>query len=178
MFKAGKIVAAAVLVFLIGMWLCWPGLNRMWLESRIGSASSVVAEHGQFGDSFGSLNSLFTGLAFFGAIVAVLLQHQALTLQVGQFRDAQRDQRLVDEMIVLQASLERVDYKLAETDNASALPASAAQCWQLQQRQTWMMQRRTIEARLAEIGEVLGWHLPQTTPPDVTLLGPGDPSSQ
>jgi hypothetical protein len=167
MCKADKMVAAAVLVFLIGLWLCWPGLNRMWYESRIGSASSGVAGHGQFGDSFGSLNSLFTGLAFFGAIVAVLLQQQAVTLQAAQFREAQRDQRLVDEMIVLQASLERVDYKLAETENASGLPPSVAQSWQLQQRQTWMKQRRTIETRLAEIGKVLGWHLPQTTPPDV-----------
>lgn len=36
---------------------------------------------GQFGDLFGSINALFSGLAFAGVIVAILLQREELALQ-------------------------------------------------------------------------------------------------
>jgi hypothetical protein len=39
------------------------------------------AERGQFGDLFGSVNALFSGLAFAGLIYAILLQRQELSLQ-------------------------------------------------------------------------------------------------
>mgnify|MGYP001586239089 CR=1 FL=1 len=38
-------------------------------------------ERGQFGDLFGSINALFSGLAFAGLIAAILLQHEELKLQ-------------------------------------------------------------------------------------------------
>lgn len=38
-------------------------------------------ERGQFGDLFGSVNALFSGLAFAGLIAAILLQHEELKLQ-------------------------------------------------------------------------------------------------
>ena len=38
-------------------------------------------DRGQFGDSFGAVNSLFSGLAFAGLIVALLLQRRELSLQ-------------------------------------------------------------------------------------------------
>jgi hypothetical protein len=38
-------------------------------------------ERGQFGDMFGVVNATFSGLAFAGAIYAVLLQQEALALQ-------------------------------------------------------------------------------------------------
>jgi len=108
---------------------------------------------------------LFTGLAFFGAIAALVLQYRALELQVKQFNKAQEDQRLVDEANILQAALERVDDKLSQTAGVIGQDLSAAQEWQLHQRQRWLEQRRTLEDRLAAIGSELGWQLPQTTPP-------------
>lgn len=39
------------------------------------------AERGQFGDMFGSVNSLFSGLAFGGVIYTIFLQRQELALQ-------------------------------------------------------------------------------------------------
>jgi len=39
------------------------------------------AESGQFGDMFGGLNTLFSGLAFFGVIYAILLQREELSIQ-------------------------------------------------------------------------------------------------
>lgn len=80
-----------------------------------------------------------------------------LRIQVEQFYGAQQHQRLVDEINVLHAALGRVDDKLSQTGGAITQPAVAAQEWKLCQRQVWMEQRRTIEARLAEIGASLGW---------------------
>ncbi|MEI6514324.1 MAG: hypothetical protein WCO51_13780 [bacterium] len=40
-----------------------------------------AAKRGQFGDSFGSINALFTGLAFAGVIVTIILQRRELSLQ-------------------------------------------------------------------------------------------------
>lgn len=64
-----------------------------------------IAERGQFGDQFGALNALFSGLAFFGLIIALLLQsrdltaqtksltlqNEALRLQIDEFK-AQKDE--------------------------------------------------------------------------------------
>ncbi len=41
---------------------------------------------GQFGDLFGSVNALFSGLAFAGLIYAILLQKQELSLQREELR--------------------------------------------------------------------------------------------
>lgn len=43
-------------------------------------------ERGQFGDLFGGLNALFTGLAFAGLIYTILLQRRELELQRGELR--------------------------------------------------------------------------------------------
>lgn len=50
---------------------------------------------GQFGDMFGAINSLFSGLAFAGAIIAIYLQSQELNLQrkeLEQTRDVFKEQ--------------------------------------------------------------------------------------
>lgn len=53
----------------------------------VGSLAVVVRlfpdwpTRGQFGDLFGAVNSLFSGLAFAGVIIAILLQREELRLQ-------------------------------------------------------------------------------------------------
>src|SRR5690606_24013 len=41
-------------------WINWPRLHAYWYKVSGGS----TAEYGQFGDSFGAFNALFSGLAF------------------------------------------------------------------------------------------------------------------
>lgn len=48
-----------------------------------------IAERGQFGDSFGVLNSLFTGLGFGGLVVTLLLQQKQIRQQELQIRSQQ-----------------------------------------------------------------------------------------
>lgn len=68
-----------------------------------------ASERGQFGDMFGAITSLFTGLAFAGAILAVRLQSQELAMQ----REEMALQR--EEMAASRAELaaSRVEYARA-----------------------------------------------------------------
>jgi hypothetical protein len=50
------------------------------------------SERGQFGDMFGALNALFTGLAFAGTIAAVLLQNRQLQQQERELEISSRQQ--------------------------------------------------------------------------------------
>ncbi len=66
-----------------------PDLNNLGLERK-----------GWYGDSFGALTSLFTGLAFAGLIVTILLQHNELKAQSSEFIDMNKNH---EESIKLQS---------------------------------------------------------------------------
>jgi hypothetical protein len=65
---AAQIAGSVFLIWLVGAFL--PAI-----------VSSDWSVRGQFGDQFGAVNALFSGLAFAGVIYAVLLQRQELELQ-------------------------------------------------------------------------------------------------
>jgi hypothetical protein len=50
-----------------------------------------LAECGQFGDMFGAVNALFSGLALAGVIVAILLQKEELALQRKELKDTREE---------------------------------------------------------------------------------------
>lgn len=63
-------------------------------------------ERGQFGDAFGAVNSLFSGLAFAGVVLALLLQNHGLSQQlveVSKAHDWNRRKSAHD--MILEASL-------------------------------------------------------------------------
>ena len=51
----------------------------VWLIGGVGAF--FVPERGTFGDMFGAVNSLFSGLAFAGVVYAILMQRKELELQ-------------------------------------------------------------------------------------------------
>lgn len=65
------------------LWLIFSGVVILWIMSLIliPLLYCKIAERGQFGDSFGAVNALFSGLAFGGVICAILLQKRELKLQ-------------------------------------------------------------------------------------------------
>lgn len=65
-------IAAAV----VGLWL----ITGFVLYDKV-DATAMWGNRGTFGDMFGSVNALFSGLAFAGIIFTVLLQRQELQLQ-------------------------------------------------------------------------------------------------
>src|SRR5687767_11829025 len=67
-----------VLIFIVVLclWsLCW-----YLLVSNINDNDSW-ARRGQFGDMFGAINALFSGLAFAGIIITIMMQRDELELQ-------------------------------------------------------------------------------------------------
>lgn len=70
----------------IGFWLpaaLVGGVAIAWVASGyvVWHQFPKMSDRGTFGDMFGSINSLFSGLAFAGLIIAILLQHKELQLQ-------------------------------------------------------------------------------------------------
>jgi hypothetical protein len=61
------------------LWVCVPSFVIAFMAGG-------WAERGQFGDVFGSVNALFSGLAFTGVIMAILLQREELGLQREELR--------------------------------------------------------------------------------------------
>ena len=63
--------------------LLFPGVIILWGISIIFLPKwfPEIAERGQFGDSFGVVNALFSGLAFAGVICAIIFQQKELALQ-------------------------------------------------------------------------------------------------
>jgi hypothetical protein len=74
-----------VLMFVVFSWAAFAGV---WLAYTICTWTSVLdpAKLGQFGDTFGAVNALFSGLALTGVAYAVVLQHQELDATQEQLK--------------------------------------------------------------------------------------------
>jgi hypothetical protein len=81
--------------------LLW-GANWFFVSKFV----DTEAKQGQFGDMFGSVNALFTALAFAGLIYTVLLQRDQLALQQQEIIESGKTQELlVQKQIAAQADL-------------------------------------------------------------------------
>ncbi len=111
----GKIASAIVftIIFLVGsysaflIYVSWPIENLS------------IANAGVFGDSFGVLNSLFSGLAFAGVIITILLQRDELRLQREELARSSAAQESTARMTALSLLLE--DYKSRIATNSDTL---------------------------------------------------------
>jgi hypothetical protein len=72
----------------VGILLLWGGSAALLLYCFPESEA-----HGTFGDMFGAVNALFSGLAFLGVIVAIILQRQELELQREELRASREAQQ-------------------------------------------------------------------------------------
>lgn len=65
----------------------------IWIAYAIALLCSdyQLTECGQFGDMFGAVNALFSGLALAGVIVAILLQKDELALQRKELKDTREE---------------------------------------------------------------------------------------
>lgn len=68
-----KVIILLLIVIIFAVWVGWP----FFVAARF----TEWSERGQFGDLFGGLNTLFSGFAFAGIIVAIWLQRKELQLQ-------------------------------------------------------------------------------------------------
>jgi hypothetical protein len=61
-------------------------------------------EHGTFGDMFGAINALFSGWAFLGVVIAIILQRQELEMQRQEIREAR-----IAHQVAANAQLQQLD---------------------------------------------------------------------
>lgn len=97
------------------VWRGWGGLvilfsivTGLWLLTWFLLYGYDDAKRGTFGDMFGSINALFSGLAFAGVIYAIFLQKDELSLQRRELemtRDELRGQK--DAMLQQQETMDR-----------------------------------------------------------------------
>lgn len=81
------------------------GVIAVWLLVGLVLPTCLHAEgngRGTFGDQFGAVNALFSGLAFGGVIIALWLQQRELRIAIKEQRDAARQHaRVVKTQIIL-----------------------------------------------------------------------------
>ena len=65
----------------IGIFIIWAGTWWVIFHYLPGDQPEIWAKRGQFGDLFGSVNALFSGLAFAGIIYTIFIQKEELELQ-------------------------------------------------------------------------------------------------
>lgn len=82
------------------VWLVVLGIS---LKVFFCGSDELVAKWGQFGDAFGSVNALFSGLALLGVIAALLLQREDIDLQLEEMRKSAKAQRDAAELQRIQA---------------------------------------------------------------------------
>lgn len=70
-----KVLSCLVVVAVILLWGSYPVWSYIYKDWF---ANTWLSEMGVFGDSFGALNTLFSGLAFTGIIISIFLQSQEL----------------------------------------------------------------------------------------------------
>jgi hypothetical protein len=79
-------------------------------------------QRGTFGDMFGSVNALFSGLAFLGIIYAILLQKQELSLQRAELKLTRNElKKSADAQNKSEKSLARQALALDKTQQLNAV---------------------------------------------------------
>lgn len=69
-----NLMALFGMLVVIGAWICW------WKNGMTFIHQTDLEKAGQFGDMFGVLTSLFSGLAFIGVLYTSLQQHEELNI--------------------------------------------------------------------------------------------------
>lgn len=77
-------LAKIALVVVVFLWAACFGVNLFFLGK---CGSTALGPIGQFGDAFGTVNALFTGLALVGLVYTVVLQHKQAMDQEADSRE-------------------------------------------------------------------------------------------
>jgi len=84
------------------------GITALWVLSwaLITYQLGNLEKQGQFGDMFGAVNALFSGLAFAGVIVAILMQQEELKIQRKELTQSRYAQEGQAKALLMAAQLE------------------------------------------------------------------------
>lgn len=109
-------IVASVVVAIVFLWLYTPS----YLESKF---PGDLAKQGQFGDMFGMVNALFSGLALSGAILAIILQSIELNQQRKELEESNKFFKAQNEILDKQFKATVAVQKAAEEkERLASLP--------------------------------------------------------
>ncbi len=97
-----------------------------------GAGVCAAKDAGTFGDSFGSVNALFTGLAFSGVVFSLLLQQRQIRLQRQDFLSQLEEMQGSRETLETQNNLLTVQNQLMRGQTDVAILEIEAQAMQLE----------------------------------------------
>jgi hypothetical protein len=94
MLKRGFVILVFLLCFAvpISLWWYWPELHS-GLYGRASWNEEEVARYGQFADSYGTLNAIFSGCAFVAVAITLVLQMLELEAQRKETQSIRAEQR-------------------------------------------------------------------------------------
>jgi hypothetical protein len=136
----------------------------IWIGTPLAIVSAIPgwAERGQFGDLFGSINALFSELAFAGLFYTIYLQRQKLALQREELRLQREEMRGSREHLAAQAKAQ--DYLLRATVGQIKVAAIQAEMeavkmegeqWVPHARKVQWEQLRTLSVQIAALSHEL-----------------------
>ena len=82
-------ILSSILIILL-VWLTWPWITGFWTSSVDNLPPN------EFGDSFGSISALFTGLAFFGLVISLAIQRDDFDQSIEQMK--RQNEMMADNM--------------------------------------------------------------------------------
>lgn len=83
------VLAGCTVFFVIGVYAAYYAFLYFGYDAKIDASGNLVGvRSGTFGDAFGALNALFSGLAFSGVLITLLLQRKDLA--DGQLQNAKQ----------------------------------------------------------------------------------------
>ncbi|MDH0348700.1 putative phage abortive infection protein [Aeromonas dhakensis] len=97
-----SILLIGILAFVFSVWMYYPDLI-LYFQAR-----SYVTENtglGEFGDMYGSLNTLFSGLAFSAVVVTLLLQKQQLSISQQELRLTREEMSSQSDLFAIQTQV-------------------------------------------------------------------------
>lgn len=134
-----------------------------WL--LIGHFINTPEEQGQFGDQFGAVNALFSGLAFAGLIFTIILQKKELSLQREELADTRKELKGQKLQLVEQNKTLRIQRFENTFFNMMELQQQIVSGMKFQNKQIIELRKETSE-------EIRGYRNEQT-PIDFEVTGRG-----
>src|SRR5690242_11109117 len=83
--KLRDYIVLLAIIFVAGMWLLTPSIVRV-LVPEIKSEDLSAAARGQYGDMYGIVTSLFSGLTIIGLIYTIVLQREDIGISSAALR--------------------------------------------------------------------------------------------
>ena len=106
------LISTAILVSLLsGVFVLW-----LYLPSYLNSHLRTLSDKGVYGDSYGSVNALFTGLAFAGLVFTIFLQQREIKLQRDDFFSQLEEMKLSREEVGRQVKTQEKQLMLGIAD--------------------------------------------------------------